>query len=909
MTLALVLFGACVSRPGRVSAPLQQELKQTNTSPSGTATPAKAPNQTATPAADSATIAGSASTTADSVQGAKTQSLSADTSLLKSVSEKTDSLHTSAPDTTVSDAFADPVLSNGRDSTVFVLEESGRRVLLYGEAKIKYQDMELSADFIDYNFASGNVFAKGLVDTSGQVVGKPSFKQGSDEYKMDSMYFNFNSKKAKIYNVITTQGEGFLHGHSIKRMPDNSVNIMDGKYTTCDAECPHFYLALTKAKLTKKGSTVFGPAYLVLADVPIYFAGLPFGMLPKSKSNRQSGILIPSYGEENSRGFYLQNGGYYWAINDYVDLALTGDIYSLGSWRAAARSSYMWKYHFSGGFDISYSSTILGEKGSADYSKSSAFWINWNHQQDPKSTPNQTFSASVNFGSSSYKTYSERNLNDALTNNTQSSISYSKVWPGTPFSMNIAATHSQNTRDSMLTIGFPTMNFNMTRITPFKRKEAVGAERWYEKIGIPLSVSLQNSVTAKENEYADMNGLMKKMKNGLRYNTSLSIPFNLKTINISPSISYNGRVYLNEIEKTWDAANERVVTDTIYGLSHSYEFSTALSASTQIYGMFLFKPNRKIQAIRHMMTPSVSVSWRPDFGKEFWGFYKEVQINRAGDKQKYALHEQGIYGASGRGQNASLSLSLGNTVEVKVKSVDTTGANATKKIKLLEGLNFSTSYNMLADSLGWAPISVTGRTTLFGKLGINFGGSLDMYAQGSQGQRINTTEWKANKRPLRLTNFNFSFGYSFNDQGTVKNAEHLQTLPWALDPTGQYYERPLFQYVDFKSPWSLSFNYSFSYYDRYGSSFNDNLTQTFNFNGDISFTPKWKFGFNSGYDFKLKKLSTSSFNLHRDLHCWEFRVSWIPFGSWKSWDFGINVKSSILKDLKYNKRQSRFDNY
>lgn len=800
------------------------------------------------------------------------------------------------------DAITDPIFSEGRDSTTFILGEE-KRVLIYGNAKVTMEDMELTADFIDFNMESKVAFARGTYDTLGNVTGRPVFKQGSETYTMDSMYYNFESQKAKIYTVVTQQQDGYLHGDAIKRMPDNTIYVKDGKYTTCDHEHPHYYLALTKAKVIPNDKVVTGPAYFVLEDVPMPLI-IPFGLFPQS-SSRSSGIIVPSYGEEVRRGFYFREGGYYFAFNDYVDLAITGDIFTLGSWRVGARSSYVWNYKFSGGFNISYAANIAGEKGAADYTDNRAFSLQWTHTQNPKFSPNKTFSASVNYTSSSYRQFNETTLDGSLTNTTNSSVSYSQVWPGTPFSMSIAATHSHNTRDSMMTLGLPTMSINMSRITPFKKKNRVGPEKWYEKIGVPLSIKLQNTITAKETEFDDLANLVRrKMKNGLSYNTSLSIPFTIFSfINLSPSITYTGRVYLNEIEKRWvpDTQGGHLRLDTVQRLSHNFDFSTSVSMSTRLYGMMQFKAKSKVQAIRHVMTPSISMSWRPDFSDSFWGMYKSVQVDSFGRVQRYSRNEGGLYGTAGAGKNMTMSFSLGNTLEMKVRSKSDTAEAKSKKIKLLESLSFSSTYNFLKDSMKLANILVSGRTTLFQGFGIDFGATLSPYAINESGREIN--RWQIKDGSLvRLISARFSFGYSFNKTQKYMHQEQYSAIP-ALDPTGMY-DGMKFSYVDFNLPWSFSFSYSFSY-NKPGHV--ATIMQTLNFNGDISLTKNWKIGMQSGFDFDAGKITSTSINIHRDLHCWEFRFSWIPMGSWQSWNFSINVKSALLKDLKYDKRQSRFD--
>ncbi len=814
---------------------------------------------------------------------------------------------TTPVDTTVADdAITDPVFSKGTDSTVYILEEDNRRVLIYGNGKVNYQDMEITADFIDFDMMKKVAFARGTYDTlTKQVKGRPVFKQGSENFEMDSMYFNFDSKKAKIYTVITQQSEGYLHGQAIKRMPDNTIYVQGGKYTTCDATCPHYYLALTKAKVIPGNKVITGMAYFVLEDVPTPLF-IPFGLFPQT-SSRSSGIIIPSYGEETSRGFFFRDGGYYFAGNDYFDAAVTGSIYTLGSWDISARSSYTWKYHFSGGFNVNYAYNVTGESGTADYNVSKNFAIQWNHSQDPKFSPNKTFAASVNFSTVSYNDLNGRSLEQSLTNTTNSSISYSQVWPGTPFSLSVAATHSQNTRDSTITLGLPTLNFNMAAISPFKRKNRVGSEKWYEKIRVPLSVNMQNTVSAKQYEYEDLNNLVKHhMRNGVRANTSLSIPLTLaKFVSINPGVSLQGRMYLSHVKQEWvDTAGSKgyIKRDTIYTPSLDYDFSTSISASTRLYGMLQFGSKSPIQAIRHVVSPNVSLSWRPDFSDPKWGIYEEVQVDSTGKMGRYSPNAGGIYGTAGTGRNASLSFSLGNTLEMKVKSKKDTTGTGSKKIKILEALNFSASYNMLADSMQLSAIGFSGRTTLFGTLGISFNGTLNPYALSPDGKRV-TARWSYKDGSLvRLTNFGFSFGYAFNRDEKVTNTLP-EPIPSALDPMGEY-DGFQVRYADFSLPWSFNVSYSFSYNKPL---LTQSIIQTLNFNGSFSLTKKWQIGFQSGYDLAARKIAPTSVNLSRDLHCWAMNFSWIPIGSWQSWNFSIAIKSSMLKDLKYDRRQSRFD--
>lgn len=800
--------------------------------------------------------------------------------------------------------FNEPIYSDGRDSTLVEFSDAGILVHIYGEGSIKYQDMELKADYIRFNTKTKIAFAKGTVDSLGNVKGKPSFKQGKEEFTMDSLHFNLGTRKAKIYTVVTRQDEGVLHGEVIKRHADNTVHIAGGKYTTCDAECPHFYLSLTKAKTTTSGGMALGPSYFVLLDVPTPLV-LPFAIIPKNTS-RSGGILFPSFGEEINRGFFIRDGGYYFVLGDHMDLAITGSYWTLGSWQINARSQYLWRYKFSGGFNISYASNTIGEKDAPDYSENTAFSANVQLTQDAKFRPNSTFSVSINYASSSYRRFNETLLNNALTNTTQSSINYSQRFPDSPFDFNIGGNMSHNTRDSMINLNLPSINFNISRITPFKKKMREGKEKWYEGIGFNMSTQFQNTLSAKERQFKDINALIPKMRNGIKYSPNISLSLNdlIPFVTVSPSVSYDGRLYFQRIEKTWvdDPRKPHLRTDTIKGLTHSYQFSTGLGFSTRLYGMYQLKSSSFIKAVRHVVTPSISFNWNPDFSEAMWGMYKEVQVDTLGRMERYAIHQGGIYGTAGRGKNTSLSFRLGNVLEMKVASKTDT-VKGTQIIKLLEGLDFSTNYNFLADSMKLSPVGFSGRTTIW-KIGVNFQGTLNPYAINEQGRITKYWSLDVHKQLVRLTAFNLSFGYSFNRDEKYSNPDPYP-LYSQLDPLYRYQDIQ-FRYADFSLPWSFNMSYSFNYRK---DGWIPQITQTLGFSGNLTLAKHWKIGFQSGWDFQAMQLSSTSVNLHRDLHCFEFRFSWIPIGSWQSWNFGINIKSSILKDLKYDKNKSRFDDY
>ncbi len=809
----------------------------------------------------------------------------------------------------------DPIYKNAEDSLLYSVD--GKKVFLYGDAVVKYQKMELKAAYIEYDMETGVVYAEGRPDSTGNIAGKPIFKEGEKVFKMERMRYNFTTKKARIYGVITEEADGFLHSENTKLMPDKTINVMGGKYTTCDAEDPHFYIAITKAKLIPNNMLITGPAFLVIQDVPFPLA-LPFGFFP-SKQGRSSGIVMPEYGEEANRGFFLRGGGVYLGLSEYFDLKLTGDIFSMGSWASKIVTSYRKRYKFSGSFSFDISENITGEKGFNDYKRDMSYWINWNHSQDPKANPNSTFQARLNLGSPTHNRLNAQSVDNFLSSSISSSISYSKVWAGTPFSMTASMNHSQNNRDSSITIGVPRMSFNMNQINPFKRKDRMGEQKWYEKIGLSYSGSFDNSVSTRTDSLLTLS-TFDKMRNGAQHRVPLSTSFNLfNYVMLSPSVNYSEKWYTKTIRKQWDEDNKEVKTEEVNGFKRAYEYNTSVSLSTKVYGMYNFKSNSKVQAIRHVLSPQVGLSYKPDFSKETYGFYQNVQIDSTGRTREYSIFEGTLFGGPGKGESGTISLGIANNLEMKVLSTKDTTEN-TRKIKLLESFNVNTGYNMLADSLHWSPVSVTARTTLFEKFNINVSSTFDPYGIDEKGANVKEFQYSLNKQLVRLTSARagVSFSLSGGDKGSGdKNNTSPERGVNRTNPRGDMggIDNPRFgesigteyldgEYVDFDVPWSLSLDYSFSY-SKYG--LKPTTSQTLGFSGDLSLSPKWKIGFRSGYDFKGKKLTTTSLNFFRDLHCWEMSLSVIPIGYLRSFSFRINVKSGTLRDLKLSRRQTHYD--
>lgn len=813
--------------------------------------------------------------------------------------------------------FLDEKISGStKDSIVY--DVKNKTVYLYEKGDVLYQDKNLKADFMRINMDNKEIFAHGREDTIAEKPTRAEFIDGGSTYTMDTITYNLTTEKARIKGVSTKDGEGILTGERVKKLADNTINIAHGQFTTCDAECPHFYLEMTRAKTIPGKKVIMGPSYMVLEDVPIPFLGLPFGFFPMP-SEKNSGFIVPQYGEEMVKGFFIRNGGYYYAFNDYLDAALTAGIYTMGSWEAELASRYTKRYRYNGGINIRFSKDIMGDKGSPDYVNQNNFKIGWTHAQSPKFRPNSTFSASVNFSTSGYNKYGAQSMNDYLNTQTNSSVSYSKTWAGKPFSFSTNFQHSQNSHDTTVSLSFPNAVFNISRIFPFKRKELVGKERWYEKIALQYTGTLSNNVTTKEKDlFTDK--MLKQMKNGVNHVIPVSMSMNLfNYINISPSFNYQERWYFQKIDKNWDAAQKMVVSDTSSGFYRVYNYSFSVGASSKVYGTYQFKKGSPVEAIRHMLTPSMSFSYTPDFGTSKYGYYKEVQSDTLGTMTRYSPFQNGLYGVPGSGQSAAIVFSLQQTLEMKVRSkTDTSGI---KKVKLIDNFGISSSYNLLADSLGLAPFALTLRTNLLQKVALNVTATLDPYQVNSKGQRINKFMLSQGKLG-RLTNVSTSFGYSFNSSAkgnnrTVANdINSINSVPSAYLSTPEEQEinqmdantrRQLLssQYYDFDIPWNFGFNYSFSYTN---NGVRSNITQTLGFNGSVNLTPKWGVSFNGGYDFQEKTLTPGTFNLTRNLHCWQMNFSWVPIGFRKSWSFSISVNSGMLKDLKYDRNSSFYDN-
>ena len=834
-----------------------------------------------------------------------------------------------------------PAFSAARDS---VMEDLEKNIIYYfGDVTAQYQDMELKAEYMAYNTKMNVVYAKGKLDTiTGEVIGRPVMTTGGQSYEMDEIYYNFQTRKSKIKNMATQQEEGKLIGSKIKMMPDQSINISGGKYTVCDAEHPHYYLKMTTAKIMTKPrqKTMFGPAYAVIEDVPLPLI-IPFGFVPE-KPDRASGSLIPTYGEENARGIYLRDFGYSFVIGDYLDLALTGDIYTYGSWAARLTSRYKKRYAFDGSLAINYSNDITGERGTSSFNQSKNFGVTWNHSQDAKARPGTTFRASVNFSSPSNNRYNATSVSDALQNQASSSISYSQTWSGVSLSLNLL--HSQNSRDSSYSFTLPNITFNVNRFYPFKRKNRVGKERFYEQISFTYGATMQNKVAFKASEFAFDKNMLNRMQNGVNHTFSIGLPgFTLlKYFQFTPSVSYGMNWFFREQYRQYDPETGRVETlwtDQFSRFGVTQNYSGGISMNTRIYGMFTFGKRSRLQAIRHMITPSFSFSLSPNLATKANGYTSYSYTDKDGVERtvEYNRYAGQLYSPPGTGRNASLSYSFANNLEAKVlKSTDPLAEEPAnpkdkyQKIKLIDQLNLSGSYNFLADSMRLSNVSVTASTTIFGKLGLNGNLSLDPYAVNEQGRRVNQLNVIKTGRPFRLTNASASLSYSINGEGTRKgndghgdrsqgaqgnsqNAGSDYARVYYHPITGEYIPGGLVYYLNPNIPWSLSFNYNYSYSRSYQFANQQLQTkhshiQTLSMSGQLRLTKAMNFNINTGFDLTKMELSTTQISATYDLHCFAITVSWVPTGQWESWSFRIAAKASALSDiLQFKKSASYWD--
>ena len=847
------------------------------------------------------------------------------------------------------DAIDAPVYYECVDSMVW---SRNGNAYLYGSSKVNYDNIELTASIISMNMDSSVVHATGSVDTTGVVTGLPIFMDGGTPYESDRMTYNFKTKKGFINNVYTQQGDGFLMGGKAKKDSSNVFYSQDGMYTTCDAEHPHFYIKLTRAKVRPKKDVVSGPLYLVVEDVPLPLA-LPFGYFPFTDSY-SSGFIMPSYGDETERGFYLRDGGYYFAISDKFDLRLTGEIFTKGSWGVNAASTYAKRYKFSGNYSLSYLVTKNGERGLPDYSVGKNFRVQWSHRQDPKAMPNTNFSASVNFATSAYERANLNSLyNPALNSQSvrTSSINFSHTFPGIGLSLSATMNISQSVQDSTLSLTLPTLNVSLSKKYPFKRKKRAGDERWYEKISLSYNGQMSNSISTKENLLFKSN-LIDDWRNGVKHSIPINATFQLfDFINITPSFSYTERWYFKKINKDWDEVTNKVVNDTVHGFHRVYNYNVALSANTTLYGFYKpagFIKNSRINTVRHVFKPSVSFTYAPDFGDYRYGYYDTyVYTDEYGEARtvEYSPYQGSMYGIPSKGRTGSISFSVSNNVEMKWRMKN----DSLKKVSLIDELGGSLSYNLAAKTRPWSNLSTRLRLKLTKSYTFSFNATWATYAYefNDRGQVVvgERTEWSYG-RFGRFQGMSQNLSYTFNnktldnikglfakifDRGSQQDDEEgedaggdvavkeekEQVTSFKKSRTEKTKNAELDEdgYMPFKLPWSLTFSYGINMAEDRSADINIRtmrypykFTQNLNISGNIGISDNWRINFTSGYNFEYKKLTTTTMNISRDLHCFEMSCG-IVLAPYTSFNFTFRATSAMLADfLKYEKRSDRSSN-
>lgn len=816
----------------------------------------------------------------------------ADTLSVDSVKNDSTTVNNLSVDTLSSpDALEFPVRYLAKDS--IRIDMKSKKVYLFGEAEVYYEDIELKAENIEIDMDSNVVTARGKQDSTGKYFGEPVFSENGSEVNSHEMKYNFNTKKGLIVDAVTHEGENYIHGEKIYKTPDDILYIKHGKYTTCNLKHPHYWFSANKLKIIPEDKIVTGPANLVIEGIPTPL-GIPFGFFPNS-NKQKSGIIIPTFGESGQYGFFLLGGGYYAAISDNLSTQITGDFYSKGSWAGNMLTNYKKRYKYTGALNTNFSVFKSGFKEFPNYSETENFFIRWNHTQDPKAQPNSIFSANVNFGNSQNYTNNFNSTGDQyLSTSFNSSVSYKKSFAGKPYSFSLNGYHSQNTLNKTVTVRLPELAFNVARVYPFKRKTTVGNQKLYEKIGVSYSMNTKNEVTAQDSLFStrNLNILKDEFQNGMKHSIPLSTSFKvLKNFTVNPAINYSEIWYIESIRKTLNL-DSTIETTSVSGFERGNSLNLSINASTRLFGMYQYRGNM-IKALRHVMTPSIGFSYTPENNSGMTSYYDAVRDTNI----TYSIFEGNIYGTTNATEAGLINLGLLNNFEMKVRNrKDSLGKD--KKIKLLEALKFSTSYNIMADSLKWNDIVINARTNIR-KINLNGSANFDPYIieKDSLGNAVSMdiSEYARNGRIGRLTSASLAAGFSFRSKKSTAKKESNYGTEQELE----YIRANASEFVDFNVPWTLNVNYNIRYSK---PAFDHTVIQTLNFSGDISLTNKWKIGARSGWDFEQKDLSYTSVDIYRDLHCWEMTFNWIPFGPRQSYLFTIRVKSALLQDLKLTRR-------
>lgn len=835
------------------------------------------------------------------------------------------------------DSLEHPIEYKALDSIVYDI--TNQKIYLFGQASVKQEKISLEAAEIVFDNEKNIVDATGTKDSLGQAVGVPVFTEGERTFQADKMSYNFKTKKGKLSQIVTKEGDGYLRGTSVKKNEFDELFAKDAFYTTCNREHPHFKIEVDKVKVVPNKLIVSGPAQLVIEDVPTPLV-LPFGIFPLQKGQR-SGLILPNYGYSPVRGFFFQGGGVYLGISDYIDMTLTGDIYTNGSWLLRATSGYKKRYKYNGNFNIGYGTLNQGDRITPDFSQQKNFNITWTHRQDPKARPNSNFSANVSYRTRNFSNNFDIRNTNILENNLASGISYQQKIANTPFNFTAAAQIDQNLNTGNVELTLPNFTLNMSRIFPFKSKSAVGTKKWYEKVGVSYNMNAKATLSTTDSLLSiDNFDLFKDdIRYGLRHTVSPSMNFKiLKYITVTPSISVNEVWYLNSTRKVWVRdttfensvnATGETVRDTILphvesfkesGFTRGTNLSAGLNLTTKLYGLINFRKGA-VKAIRHEVTPVLGTTVSPDYRSDFWNYYRNITddsgnaldpvadssiIQQIGRDTTYSIFENLLFGGPSSGPQASLNFSIGNNFQMKVRNRKDT---SDRKVNLLDRLNFSSSYNFLADSLHLAPFNIRGGTTLFKKIYLNFGSVFDPYVLTQDNIRIQQFEWEASRRFARFSNASIDFNTSFS----AKELQQLKSKKGTRQEREEIKNKPE-SFVNFNLPWRFTTGYNLRANRRWVTNevsdvreLKTEFTQTLNFTGDVNLTEKWKVAVNSGYDFTNKEVARTTIDVYRDLHCWEMSFFIAPFGQFKNYLFTLRVKSPILQDLKLTKRDQWFD--
>ena len=810
------------------------------------------------------------------------------------------------------DALDALITYKGVDSIIYDLDSG--KTYIYARGEITYGTFYLKADFIEFDWDAKTICAKQVADSTGKMGELVYFRDGDEEFRAENMCYNFGTKKGKIHYFRAQEGEGYIAVEDAKKIEDDSYFGDHLSYTTCELDHPHFYISAQKAKVKPQEIAVTGPANLVIADVPTPLF-LPFGIFP-IKRGQTSGILLPQYGSHIAQGFFLRNGGYYFALSDYYDLMLTGDIYSGGSWGLHTLSRYALKYKFTGSLGFDYSVNKFGLPFDPAFSENKGFFVRWSHSQDPKTLPNNKFSASVNLGSTNYLQNNSFN-SSYLTNQLNSTVSYNRTFPNSPFNFSASMRHSQNLSTSSVNAALPEAQFNMSRIYPFRELTDNTNSLPYQ-FGITYAMNMQNSVVTPDSLFFTQE-MLDDLRSGFSHKVTAAAPIKvLKYFTFSPYANYTENWYFETIRKSYDpytvadtiqtpggedsiiTTEYLVRTDTVNAFRAARFYSLGTSMTTKIYSLAQF--NGRLKAIRHVLTPTLSFNYTPDFSNPKYGYYGEYYTTPSNDgPSQYSIFEGGIYSGPGSSEIGSIGLNIANTLDIKVFSKKDSVKNE-KKIRLIENFSLSGSYNLAADSLNLSDFGFSAYTTIAKKVRINLAGSFDPYIIDSLGRSQNQFEWNVNKRPGRFNGGNLAVSTDF--QSLRNENPTMQTSAGTEEERDMVWNNPQ-DYIDFTTPWNLSLSYNLRVTNDPTADGRDSLftTQTMNFSGDIAVTPNWKVQMTSGYDFQLKEFTFTSINIYRDLHCWQMSFQWIPFGVRQSYIFNINVKAGVLQDLKLTRRK------